>query len=118
MESEYIALSTGMKQLLFQRRIYKDLCIGLAIPFDDKSFVSTIFEDNQACLRLATSTDPPRLTPRSKSIAVKYHWFRSHLKKGEIEIRYIETKSQRANILTKPLVKALFHLERLMLMGF
>jgi hypothetical protein len=118
MKSEYIAISTGMKQLLFQRRIYKDLCVGLAIPFAEKSFVSTIFEDNQACLKLATNTDPPRLTPRSQSIAVKYHYFRSHLKKGEIEIKYIETKSQRANILTKMLVKALFHFERLMLMDF
>jgi hypothetical protein len=120
MESEYIALSTGMRQLLFLRRIFKDIYTGFKFKnsnFNDSSFVSIIFEDNQACLKLATSNDPPRLTPRSKSIAVKYHWFRQHLGKS-IKMQYIDTKEQRANILTKPLPKGPFEVERKLLMGF
>lgn len=68
---------------------------------------STIFEDSQACLALATS-DPPKLTPRSKSIAVKYHWFREHLEPGVIEIHPIASADQVADIFTKPLSPATF----------
>jgi hypothetical protein len=117
MEAEYIALSTGMKTLLFLRAIHEEICVGFKLPFNPKSNISTVWEDNSACKILAT-TDPPRLTPRSKSIAVKYHWFREHLKQGEIEVKAIETKLQRANILTKPIAKTQFEEERLAVMGF
>ena len=33
------------------------------------------------------------------------HWFRSHLKKGVIEVQQIGTKDQRADIFTKPLAR-------------
>jgi Reverse transcriptase (RNA-dependent DNA polymerase) len=48
-------------------------CGPLNVIGDAGSIIrSTIFEDNQACYQLAT-TDPPRMTSRSKSIAIKYH---------------------------------------------
>ena len=62
METEYIATSGAMKSLLFLQRVHKEICTGFGLPFDSKSNVSTIFEDNQAALLLAT-TDPPCLTP-------------------------------------------------------
>ena len=37
----------------------------------------------------------------SKFYALKYHWFRSWLKPKEIELQYIDTKEQKANIFTK-----------------
>jgi hypothetical protein len=67
---------------------------------------------------LAKSTNPPRLTPRSKSIAVKYHWFRSHLSESSIVIQHIGTDLQRANILTKPLSRFQFEKEREMFLGW
>jgi len=39
---------------------------------DPKSTVSTVWEDNQAAITLA-NMELPRMTPRSKNIAVKYH---------------------------------------------
>jgi hypothetical protein len=33
---------------------------------------STVFEDNNACLKFAHM---PRLTPRTKHIGIPYHWF-------------------------------------------
>jgi hypothetical protein len=57
--------------------------------------------------------NPPRLsTPRLKSFAVKYHWFRSHLSDASIVIQSIGTDLQRANVLTKPLTRFMFEDER------
>jgi hypothetical protein len=120
MEAEYIALSAGMRVLLHLRRIHEDVCTRFtdcAIPYNPKSNVSQVFEDNHACFVLAT-TDPPQMTPRSKLIAIKYHWFRDHLKQGEIEMRTVESALQRANILTKALPCPQFELERKLIMGF
>jgi hypothetical protein len=64
MESEYIALSTAMKPLLHLRNLYFQIADTMSLPFSRESRISTIFEDNQACIALAT-TDPPRLTPCS-----------------------------------------------------
>jgi hypothetical protein len=50
---------------------------------------STAFEDSNGALGLATS---PKMTPRTRHIAVKYHFFKEHIKPGEIEIIKIDTK--------------------------
>jgi hypothetical protein len=57
MEAEYIALSAGMRVLLHLRRIHEVVCTRFTdctIPFDPKSNVSQVFEDNHACFVLAT----------------------------------------------------------------
>lgn len=117
MEAEYIALSTAMRALLPMRRIQQSFCEAFCIPQTAQSSVSIVWEDNQAAKILA-SNDPPRMTPRSKHIAIKYHWFRSHLKQGAIEIKYIETSQQKADILTKPLQRQKFQTARQLLMGW
>jgi hypothetical protein len=84
MEAEYISLSQAMRVLLPMRMLLEEVSTTLCLKRDPKSVIkSTIWEDNAACLVLAT-TDPPRMTPRSKSIAVKYHWFREHLIKESL----------------------------------
>jgi hypothetical protein len=117
MEAEYIAASAAMKSLLFLRRVHEEICTKFDLPYDSKSNISTIFEDNQAALILAT-TDPPRLTPRAKSIAVQYHWFRQYLTPDSIVMQSIDSPSNRSNQLTKPLGKIQFERERKMLLGF
>ena len=110
-------LRAAMKALVYLRRTHIEICTKFGLPFDPVSNVSTIFEDNRAALLLAT-TDPPRLTPRSKSIAVKYHWFRQYLKPDSIVMKSIDSKRNRANILTKHLNLKDFRTERYMTMGF
>eukprot|EP00957_Ditylum_brightwellii_P034544 2619030-Ditylum_brightwellii.AAC.1 len=44
---------------------------------------STVYEDNNGAIRVVTC---PKLTPTSKYIAVKYHWFRQHVESGEVKI--------------------------------
>ena len=74
MEAEYVALSASMRTLIPLQRKLWEICGALEVPLDDQSLLSTVWEDNQAALGLATS-DPPCLTPRSKHLAIKYHWF-------------------------------------------
>jgi hypothetical protein len=118
MEAEYIALSTSMKILIPLRAVHNEIVDCFKLPANEVSTLSNVWEDNRACLILANANDPPRLTPRSKSIAVKYHWFRSKLRKGEIEVKPIPTTEQKANILTKALTRDQFNNERLLLMGW
>ena len=72
------------------------------VPFKDKSptIHCTIFEDNMGCMDLVKT---PRMRPRTKHIALKYHHFRSSVKLGSVSIQYIETHDQIADIFTKAL---------------
>jgi hypothetical protein len=118
MESEYISLSQAMRVLLPMRLLLEEVSVALHLKTDPKSKIkSTIWEDNAACLTLASS-DPPRMTPRSKSIAVKYHWFREHLIPGLIEVQAIGTLDQAADIFTKATPQATFERLRFMLLGW
>jgi hypothetical protein len=40
---------------------------------------------------------------RVKHIKVRHHFFRDHVEKGDIEMKYIDIERQLADILTKPL---------------
>ena len=118
MEAEYVALSTAMRALLPMRRKLEEICTHFELPMEGLSTItSSVFEDNQAALQLAT-TDPPRLTPRSKSLAVKYHWFRAKLVRGVIEVKPISSGEQLADILTKPLTPDKFVIARKLCMGW
>ena len=103
MESEYISLSMAMRSLVHLRGLLFELDSIFDLKLGDRiSTISTIFEDNTPALTLAT-TDPPRMTPRSKSLAVKYHWFRSKLSPTTILIVHVGTHDNVANIFTKAL---------------
>jgi hypothetical protein len=66
-------------------------------------------------LGLATT---PKLTPRTRHICVKYHFFKEHIKPGEIEIAKVESQYQKADILTKGLTTFTFESIRKLLMGW
>jgi hypothetical protein len=74
---------------------------------------TTIFEDNKGCVDLVKS---PKMRPRTKHIALKYHNFRSHIGKY-ITIKWISIDDQLADIFTKSLTEAKFQLLRKRLMG-
>src|SRR5699024_9496829 len=61
--------------------------------------------DNESAIRMA---DNPVEHSRTKHIAIQYHFLRDHQQKGDIEISYINTKDQLADIFTKPLDEQTF----------
>ena len=116
MESEYVALSTAMRDVLPMRRLV--IAVAKAITGEDQveSIAhSDVFEDNNGALTLATI---PRMTPRSKHYATKYHFFRQHVQNGDLKIHKIDTKEQLADIMTKGLPKETFTYLRDKLMGW
>ena len=117
MEAEYISLSYAMRTLLPTRLIIHEMADSLNIQREELSRVAKVHEDNQAALKLAKG-DLHKMTPRTKHIAIKYHWFRSHLKPGEIEIGWIDTKQQKADGFTKGLKPAAFDLWRMLVCGW
>jgi hypothetical protein len=123
MEAEYIALSTACRELLPLQNLFKELAGALNVREDDiQSMHTTIWEDNVGAMTLA-NLELPRMTPRSKHIAVKYHWFRQHVSDdggtdGGIVVKKIDTKEQIADIFTKGLGPTIFTRLRAKLMGW
>ena len=64
---------------------------------------------------MATRT---KFSPRTKNIELQYHHFRSHIKYGRVDIHYIPTDEQLADLLTKPLSNEAFFVLRYMLCGW
>ena len=132
MESEYISLSQSMRELIPIReailemqkivfkghtvlacrshsKIYEELTTSDTLP------MSTVHEDNNACLKFATA---PKMSPRTKHIAVKYHFFREKVANLEIKIIRIDSADNPADAFTKGLPEATFQRLRKKIMGW
>ena len=111
-EAEYIALSQCIRQLIPIRRLLDEIQTILSLEEFTSTAYSTIFEDNQGCVKLANG---PKMNPRTKHIALKYHHFREYVKSGDIRVQHVRSEDQKADIFTKGLVKAKFeHLRNLL----
>ena len=75
---------------------------------------TNIFEDNQGAVSLSKGS---KITSRTKHIDIKFHHVRSLVVKGVVDVKYIETDLQRADILTKKLGAVKFLKNRLLLLG-
>jgi hypothetical protein len=116
-EAEYIALSQAIRELLPMRELFQEVGSALKLKCAIPTILhSTVFEDNNGALILATS---PKISPRTKHIAVKYHHFRSKIgiDKGII-IQRVDTTEQKADIFTKGLGATQFAYLRKLVMGW
>jgi hypothetical protein len=96
-EAEYIAAGHCCTQLLWMRQTLRDYGYKLTkVP---------LLCDNESAIRM---TDNPIEDSRTKHIAIRYHFLRDHQQKGDIEIAYVNTKEQLADIFTKPLDEQTF----------
>ena len=113
---EYVVLYHSVRALLTLKSLIKEIIDNLGIDSKKMKFVSssTIYEDNNGSIFVATST---RMTPTSKQISAKYHWFRQHVGK-EFVIRKIESENQKSDIFTKVLQGQLFVKIRILLCGW
>ena len=59
-----------------------------------------MYEDNQGCIKLATSE---RINARTKHIDIRHHHLRDLVENGIIELEYCETDKMIADAMTKPL---------------
>ena len=116
-EAEYIALSQAMRELLPLRRLLLEIVTAMKLPGVTNSLIkSTVFEDNNGAIAMATAI---KMMPRTKHIAVKYHFFKAHLAAGTgISLSKIDTNLQKANIFTKGLAPLKFVEIRKLLCGW
>ncbi|UYV83114.1 hypothetical protein LAZ67_22002254 [Cordylochernes scorpioides] len=92
-ESEYIAACAATKEMVWLRRLLKDIGIKM-----DRPTVLNI--DKQAAIKLVQN---PEFQKRTKHIDVRYHYIRTKQEDGELITRYVSTLQQTADLLTKPL---------------
>ena len=106
-----------MRDLLPMRALLQEISSKLGLGVLKTSLVkSTVFEDNQGCLSLV---NVPKMSPRNKYLALKYHFFRSQIGESKgIVAKYISTKEQKADIFTKGLPEGQFQVIRKLLIGW
>nr|GFA09845.1 retrovirus-related Pol polyprotein from transposon TNT 1-94 [Tanacetum cinerariifolium] len=96
-ESEYVAVSSCCAQVLWMRTQLTDYGF-----FYDKIL---IYCDSKSAI--AISCNPVQHT-RTKHIDVRYHFITDHVEKGTIELYFIGTEYQLADLFTKSLPEARF----------
>ena len=120
MEAEYVALSMSSKELFPIIDIVRELGEATNLPLEQETSMHiSIHEDNSGTLVLA-KLEPPRMTPRSKHYATKYHWFRERVcsPNSGIQLFKIDTLNQLGDIFTKSLGRTQFEFLRKKLMGW
>lgn len=91
-EAEYIAMSLACKELT----CYKEMCKKL-IKLD---VLPTLYEDNNAAIKLAKSDESKAL---KHIVKLSYHYVRLEVANKNLNIKWVNTKDQIADILTKAL---------------
>jgi hypothetical protein len=74
-------------------------------PFHYKLSKVPLLCDNESAIRMANN---PIEHSRTKHIDIRYHFLRDHQQKGDIEIAYVSTHNQLADIFTKLLDEKTF----------
>jgi hypothetical protein len=97
-EAEYIAMGLAAKEAIWMRRLVQDLGFEMTGPM-------RIYADNQSSMLLATSE---KLSAHTKHLDVQYHFIRELIRKGICQFLWVHTKSNVADVLTKPLGPTLF----------
>jgi hypothetical protein len=106
-ESEYVAATEACKAVVWLRNTLQELHIPQTSP-------TAVFEDNQACIHMAANR---MITGRNKHMEIKQHYVRHLSRNGTVQLVYIHTKRQRADILTKNLAYPDFVRMRELLLG-
>ncbi|KAL5717463.1 hypothetical protein ACHQM5_010458 [Ranunculus cassubicifolius] len=92
-EAGYRALASTSAEISWLCQLFKDLNVSLpACP--------TIWTDNLSAMALAKN---PVYHARTKHIEVDYHYVRELVTRGLLQLKYIHTQDQVADIFTKPL---------------
>ena len=107
LESEYVALSKACLMVVYLRNLLKTIS-------SEQGAATVVFEDNLGAISTSRSN---KITPRTKHIDIKFHHVGSLVADKVVDVKYIKTDFQNADILTKSLGALKFILNRLMLLG-
>ena len=96
-EAEYVAAAGCCASILWMKSQLSD--------YDIHYKMVPIFCDNTSAIAISNN---PVLHSRTKHIDIRYHFIRDHILKGDIELHFIPTEYQLADIFTKPLDEPTF----------
>ncbi|CAI7901297.1 unnamed protein product [Closterium sp. NIES-54] len=94
-ESEYMALFRAVREIMWQRRLLAELG-------EEQQGPTPLYCDSQGAIALAKN---PVLHGLTKHMRVKWHWTRSMVAAGEVELHYVKTTRQPSDMMTKRLVE-------------
>ena len=94
--AEYVALASGLKQLLWIKQIIEECGIEVQIPM-------LVEEDNQTCIAVAKN---PMAQKRTRHMDIKLHFIRDYINDGTIVLHWCPTTEMLADMLTKALAKS------------
>jgi hypothetical protein len=97
-EAEYMAISSTTQELMWIRQLLDELMMPLKYPI-------RLLSDNRAAISISTNDVNHS---RTKHIDIRHHYIRDIIKKEYVEIGWIPTDKQLADMLTKPLNKKQF----------
>lgn len=97
MEAEYMALSDVTKEIVYVRKLIEEI----GFPFYVKEATPT-FCDNQSAIVLCKENITNQ---RSKHVDIRFHFSREAQARKLINIKYIPSGENVADVFTKPLVK-------------
>jgi hypothetical protein len=96
-EAEYVADASCCSQILWIVQTIRDYAVTY------KSVPLMCASSSDICL-----AHNPVFHRRVKHIKVRHHFLRDHIEKGEIEMKFIDTERQLADIFSKPLNSSRF----------
>ncbi|KAK8942669.1 hypothetical protein KSP39_PZI009511 [Platanthera zijinensis] len=96
-ESEYISAGSCCAQLLWIKNQFED--------YNMKFQNIPLFCDSSSAIAIANN---PVSHSRTKHIELRYHFIREHVENGDIDLQYVSTDRQVADIFTKPLDESKF----------
>ena len=97
-ESEYNAISEVSREVVWLRQLLLEMGAEQKGP-------TTVWEDNQQTIIWCLN---PAHHGRNKHLDVKLHYVREQVKKGALNVKYISTEDQLADLMTKPLGRVIF----------
>ena len=104
-----------MRELIPLRRMFIDLSKCVEVDVKVATAKCPVFEDNSLAIQLA---NVPKMTPRSKHIALHYHFFRERVQEGSIIVEHVSTDLQIADMLKKGSVEIKFERLHKLLMNW
>ena len=98
-DAEYMALSDASREAIARTHLYDDLQIITVQP-------PLLYSDSITALLLTDESAPYQ---RSKHIDTRYHYIRDILKKDQIQVDYVPSEENPADVFTKALSSDLHH---------
>ncbi|KAM1738452.1 hypothetical protein ACFX11_014268 [Malus domestica] len=92
-EAEYVAVTACVCHAIWLRNLLKELSMPQEEP-------TKIYVDNKSAIALAKN---PVFHDRSKHIDTRYHYIRECIARNDVQMEYVKSQDQIADIFTKPL---------------